>query len=291
MVRSMTGYGRGEEEFETGSIIVEVRTVNHRFINFSTKLPQEIKPLQNDIEKQVREVIKRGSVNTVISFDYEYRARHSGINREYMSALYNDLTEFASEHGIPGSLDINTLLSVPEAVIETEPESSLEEIGEAVSKALSLALEKCVRMREKEGENLKNDILLKIERAKAAVSEIERAAPKASEEYFEEARKRVEESLGDIDLDEKRWLNELAILAEKKDFSEELARMKSHIKQFEHDIENREEAARKLNFILQELHREANTLGNKSSDIDIINRCMIIKEEVEKIKEQVQNLE
>ncbi|MFO7916114.1 MAG: YicC/YloC family endoribonuclease [Candidatus Krumholzibacteriales bacterium] len=291
MVRSMTGYGKGEAEFQNGSIMVEVRTVNHRFINFSTKLPREIKPLQQDIESRIREVIKRGSVNTVVSFDSDYRAGHIGLNRIYLNKLYRELIEFSSENGIPGTIDMSSLLQVPEAIIENEAEIPIDELSKAVGEALEQALQMCVKMRTAEGEELKGDILEKMQTVKGSLEEIESRADGAAEEYFEQARKRVADLLKDTEVDEGRWLNEVAIMAEKMDFSEELARMKSHITQFEKEIEEKEEAAKKLKFLLQEMHREANTLGSKASDVEIINQSLNIKESIEKIREQVANLE
>lgn len=291
MVRSMTGYGKGEARFQNGSIMVEVRTVNHRFINFSTKLPQEMKPLQQDIESRIREHIKRGSVNTVVSFDSEYRARHIGLNRTYLKKLYRELIEFSSENGIPGTIDMSSLLEVPEAIIEEESEIPMEELSAAVDRALSEALRMCVKMRTAEGEELKGDILEKMESVKGSLEDIEGRVDGAAREYFEQARKRVADLLRDTEVDEARWLNEVAIMAEKMDFSEELARMKSHIAQFEKEIEEKAESARKLKFLLQEMHREANTLGSKATDVDIINQSLNIRESIEKIREQVANLE
>ena len=291
MVRSMTGYGKGEAKFQNGSIMVEVRTVNHRFINFSTKLPQEMKPLQQNIESRIREAIKRGSVNTVVSFDSEYRARHIGLNRTYLKKLYRELIEFSSENSIPGTIDMSSLLEVPEAIIEEEAEIPMDELSGAVGRALSEALRMCVKMRTAEGEELKGDILEKMERVKGSLEDIEGRVEDAAREYFEQARKRVADLLRDTEVDEARWLNEVAIMAEKMDFSEELARMKSHIAQFEKEIEEKDEAAKKLKFLLQEMHREANTLGSKATDVDIINQSLNIKESIEKIREHVANLE
>ncbi|MBD3178100.1 MAG: YicC family protein [Candidatus Latescibacteria bacterium] len=291
MVRSMTGYGKGEASFKNGSIIVEVRTVNHRFINFSTRLPQEIKALQHDVEKEIRKYIRRGSVNTVVSFDSEYRARHIGLNRAYLKKLYDELVEFSRQNNIPGTVNMSSLLEVPEAIIETDAELEIDEISGALNQALKEALEQCVQMRVREGEELRDDILKRMENVKSFVSEIEKKAPGAAENYFEEAKKRVEELLRNTEVDETRWLNEVAVMAEKLDFSEELTRMNSHIRQFEKEIGENEEAAKKLKFILQEIHREANTLGSKASDIAVINQCLNIKESIEKIREQAANLE
>jgi uncharacterized protein (TIGR00255 family) len=291
MVRSMTGYGKGEAEFEGGSITVEVRTVNHRFMNFSTRLPHEIKALQHEIEKDIREVIKRGSVTTSVTFDSKYRAGNVALNTAYLESLYQELARFRKEHGIPGEIDINSLLNLPEAVVESEPELPLDEVSGALKKALGEALEQCVRMRTREGEDLREDILGRMNKVRRKVEEITERAEGAAESYFAEAKKKVGELLRDTDIDDSRWLNEVAIMAEKMDFAEELTRMQAHIGQFEKEISEKEEAAKKLKFLLQEIHREANTMGSKASDIKIINRCLDIKEGVEKIREQVANLE
>jgi uncharacterized protein (TIGR00255 family) len=287
----MTGYGRGKFEIDGGAMMAEIRTVNHRFIDFSTKLPPGMNQYQNYVEKIIRAKIKRGRVYVKLSFDSNFVSRHSGINKNLLKGLYREINEFASSEGIPGEIDIATLISCPDAFNSTESEIPSGKIKDALRESLSEALSGCVLMREKEGSILKRDIEGNLKKVGKFVEVIKRSAPAAIKAVSLRSKKRVKEILGGEKMDEKRWLTEVAIMADKADFSEELVRLDSHITQFGNELEKGGQVAKKLTFILQEIHREVTTLGNKASDAKIINKCLNIKENTERMREQVQNLE
>ncbi|MDZ7860673.1 MAG: YicC/YloC family endoribonuclease [Candidatus Krumholzibacteriota bacterium] len=291
MIYSMTGYGKGKVKVDGGSMMTEIRTVNHRFMDFSIKLPPEMNEFQSYIEKRVREKIRRGRVYIKVSFDKNTAVLQSGINKPLLKSLYREVKKFASSEGIPGEVDIASLLSFPDAFRCRETKIPKGKIKTAIKESLDSALDGCVRMREKEGSILKNDIERNIKKIEKSVESIKKRAPGAIERAFSRSRKRVKEMLGSLKIDEKRWLTEVAIMADKADFSEELVRLDSHVVQFSRELEKGGQISKKLTFMLQEIHREITTLGNKASDTKIINRCLDIKEKAERIREQVQNLE
>jgi len=287
----MTGYGSGKAEIDGGAVMAEIRTVNHRFIDFSIKLPSGMNQYQSYVEKIIRAKIKRGRVYVKLSYDSNFVAQHSGINKYLLKELYREITEFASAEAIPGEVDIATLLSFPDAFVNTESEIPPGKLKNAVRESMSKALSECVLMREKEGSALTRDIESNINKIGKGVEAIKKRAPAVIKGVSSKAKKRVKEILADTEMDEKRWLTEVAITADKADFSEELVRLDSHVIQFDSELEKGGQVAKKLTFILQEIHREITTLGNKASDTKIINKCLNIKESAERIREQIQNLE
>ncbi len=291
MIYSMTGYGRGKADIDCGAIMTEIRTVNHRFIDFSIKLPNGMNQYQSFVEKIVRTKIRRGRVYIKLSLDSNFVARHSGINKTLLKGFYREINEFASAEGIPGEVDIATLLSFPDAFGSTEPGIPCGKIKKAVKESVDKALDECVRMREKEGSILQGDMDRNLKKIGKSIDGIKKIAPEAIKKVFSRSKKRIKKMLSGSKIDEKRWLTEIAIMSDKADFSEELVRLDSHVVQFGHELEKGGQVAKKLTFILQEIHREVTTMGNKASDTKIINKCMNIKEYTERIREQVQNLE
>jgi len=291
MVFSMTGFGRGESQIGGGHMIAEIRTVNHRFLDFSTKLPAEMSRYQDYIEKLVRKRISRGHVYIKVSFDSSFQAEHRGVNEKYLARIYGDLQDFASRRGIRGEIDLNALLALPEALISDEAEVPERRMKKAIRESVGSALEECVEMRAREGKTLEKDISSNLGKIRKAVARIEKRAPAAIKKSFKRSRDRVKKMLDKAGLDDNRWMTEVAIMSDKADFSEELVRLASHIDLFQKELQKGGEVAKKLTFILQEIHREVTTLGNKSSDTRIIRECLNIKEGTEKIREQAQNLE
>ncbi|UCF03997.1 MAG: YicC family protein [bacterium] len=291
MVASMTGYGKGEARLGEGMVNVEIRTVNHRFIDFSIRVPRPLNGYEKEIERIARRVLKRGHVYVTVTLDRSIETGTVAINKQLLRSVYRELTAFAAEEGIPGSVDINTLLSLPEifsSEVEGPPASTL---WVAVRGALEEALRQCVRMRRREGEALLRDIRKRTDALERVVAKIEDRAPQAIERTLAKIRKRLNKMLGDTAIDESRWSIEAAIMADRTDFSEELVRLKSHLQQLKSVIKKGGEISKKLTFLLQEIHREATTMGNKADDSVIIRGCLAVKESVEKVREQAQNLE
>jgi uncharacterized protein (TIGR00255 family) len=291
MVTSMTGYGKGSARVGGGEIAVEIRTVNHRFLDFSVRLPRPLSGYEKDVEKAVRRRVRRGHIYVNIGFDKGCDSASSVVNKKLLKRTYRELTSFARKEGVPGELEIGTLLLLPDMFrpeIETISPSKLKR---ALKKAVDEALERCADMRCREGETLRTDMRKRLREISRIAARIEKRAPRALKGALARARGRLKNLVGKTGIGEDRWAIEAAVIAEKTDFSEELVRLKSHLAEFGSVLEKGGEISKKLTFLLQEIHREATTMGNKSTDPVIIRDCLAVKEQVEKIREQVQNLE
>jgi len=291
MVTSMTGYGKGSAPVGGGKIAVEIRTVNHRFIDFSIRVPRPLNGFEKDIEKIARKKIKRGHVYVNVGFDKGAESTSSAVNRKLLKKTYRELTSFAKKEGIPGDLKIGTLLMLPDMFrpeIDTIPPAKL---AAALKKATASAVDRCAAMRDREGKTLQADLARRLRSVSVIAARIEKKAPKALKATLAKAKKRLEKLMGRHEIENERWAIEAAALADRTDFSEELVRLKSHIGEFGSVLARGGEISKKLTFLLQEIHREATTMGNKSADPVIIRDCLAVKEQVEKIREQVQNLE
>jgi len=291
MIQSMTGFGKGKAQVAGGAVTVEVRTVNHRYLDCSIRLPRTINSYEIEIERIVRKKIRRGHVYVTVSLDRFLESASVGINRDLIARMYRGLSEVAAREGIPGTIDINSFISIPD-ILTTEgnavPESRL---WAAVRAALLEALGKCGGMRAIEGDELARDIGNRLTVIEGVAEKIEKRAPLALKKTLARSKKRIQQLLEGAVVDDGRWAAEAAILAERTDFSEELVRMKSHLSQFRTLLEKGGEISKKLTFLLQEIHREATTMGNKAADATIITHCLTVKSTVEKIREQVQNIE
>jgi uncharacterized protein (TIGR00255 family) len=291
MVYSMSGYGKGVARAGAGSVTVEVRTVNHRYIDFSIRLPRSLNGYEKEIEKMVRGSIKRGHVYVTVSFDKSVETESIAINKGLLRRAYHLLNEFSIEEGIPGRVDIAALLAIPDVFTNGLDQALPESLWGSVKEALELALKKCTGMRCSEGDELVRDVMRRLAALEKGVARIEKKAPLALKRSLARAKERLRALLEGSKIDENRWLMEAALTAERTDFSEELVRIKSHLGQFRTVIEKGDEVSKSLTFLLQEIHREATTMANKATDAAIIRECLSLKEGVEKIREQVQNLE
>lgn len=287
----MTGYGKGSARIGRGEVSVEIRTVNHRFLDFSIRIPRLLGGFDNEIEKILRRSIKRGHVYLTVSFDKTFETDNLSINREFISKTYSELSDWAKKEGIEGGIDLGPILSLPESFTNDAESIPEEKIKAAVKRALSAAVEGCVEMRKKEAAALKTDIEKQLATIVKTSEKIRVKAPAALKIALNKTRKRIEQILGDGRIDNERWVMEAAVLSDRADFTEELVRLESHLAQFGKVLQNGGEVSKKLTFLLQEIHREATTMGNKATDPVIIRGCLTIKEKVEKIREQVQNLE
>jgi uncharacterized protein (TIGR00255 family) len=291
MVTSMTGFGKGSAEVGGGRIDVEIRTVNHRFLDFSIRVPRPLNGYEREIEKSVRRKVRRGHVYVNVVFDKGADSTTSVVNRKLLRKTYRELTAFANKEGIPGDLEIGTLLMLPDMFrpeIDTIAPAALKA---ALKKALIDAVDRLADMRNREGTTLQADMQKRLKDIAKVSARISKKAPKALEQTLARSRKRLENLLGRAEVKEERWAIEVAALADRTDFSEELVRLDSHLGEFAAVLDRGGEISKKLTFLLQEIHREATTMGNKSADPTIIRDCLAIKEQVEKIREQVQNLE
>lgn len=291
MINSMTGYGKSEARVGEGTVRVEVRTVNHRFLEFTTRTPRSLYGREKEVERIARGKLRRGHIYVTISMDKALESEGIEVDFEAIRRIYWSLSTFASREGIQGGVSLDALLGVPELVSLNSGAIPGEKLWPAAKKALQGALEGCALMRAREGAELKRDIEKQTSRIGKAVASVERRAQGAAKRAFAKAMLRMKQLMKDASLDESRLVTEAAILADRMDFSEELVRLKSHLKQFETILAKGGEVSKKLTFLLQEIHREATTMGNKAAEAPIIRDCISIKESVEKIREQVQNIE
>jgi uncharacterized protein (TIGR00255 family) len=291
MIRSMTGFGRGEAQAAGGAVTVEVRTVNHRFLDCSIRLPRSLNGYEIEIERIVRKRIRRGHVYITVTLDRSLETGGMCFNSELLVRAYRELSDIAAREGIPGKVDINTLLSIPDIITPDGGDVPVSDLWVDVRKALREALDRCSEMREVEGAELARDIDRRLSTIENVTARIDKRMPVALRMTLARSKKRLQQLLEGTVIDDDRWAVEAAIIADRTDFSEELVRLRSHLSQFESLLSKGGEVSKKLTFLLQEMHREATTMGNKTADAKIIAHCLFLKSAVEKIREQVQNLE
>jgi uncharacterized protein (TIGR00255 family) len=268
-----------------------MRTVNHRFLDYSFKLPRTLNSRERDIKEVIRERIARGRIYVTVSVESEAAGRNVAVNEPAMERYLEQLRAFAAAHQVTGDVDINTLAQLPDAVVTDEEEADIRSLWPLVEKALDGAIEQCHQMRTTEGKALEKDLKNRMKLVDKTVAQIEKLAPGVAKRHAETFRKRVEQLAADATVDEDRLTTEVALMADRLDVSEEITRLNSHISQFNKTLEAGGEVSKKLTYLLQEMHREASTIGAKASDSDMVQHVVALKEESEKLREQVQNLE
>jgi uncharacterized protein (TIGR00255 family) len=291
VIISMTGYGQGEASNGTSNVIVEIRTVNHRFLDYSIKLPRSLHHRERDIKERVKQKLARGRIYVTVSLESELADHGAMVNEVLMERYLQQLRAFGKKHGLPGDVDVNTLAQLPDAISAQEQEPDSDAVWPLVEKGLDQALTACHKMRTEEGRALDRDLKDRMKTIDAVVGEIEKIAPDVSKRHADAFRRRVAQLLDDVKIDEDRMTTEIALMAERLDFTEEITRLRSHVGQFNKYLGEGGEVSKKLTYILQEMHREASTIGAKASDSDVIRQVVQLKEETEKIREQLQNVE
>ncbi|GGB29679.1 YicC family protein [Virgibacillus dakarensis] len=293
MVRSMTGYGRDVVHIGKTTVTVEIKSVNHRFLDFNIKIPHTLLLLEEKIKEIVRSFFNRGRIELYISVDGEGFAQNIlETDWKLLDQYMGQLQQVKERYQLTGEIPMSTLLSIPElfSVRQTAEQSELE--LDMVIKSIEAACVQVKQMRENEGEKLLTDIVARMNIIRELVSSLKTRREHVIDEYRERISARIEDHLdGAMDIDKSRLYQEIALLAEKGDITEEITRLGSHIDQFFTTIEKDGQVGRRLDFILQEMHRETNTIGSKSTDPKISEWVVSIKSELEKMKEQVQNIE
>ena len=290
----MTGYGEAQGEINGVSYAVEVKAVNNRYFKTIIKLPDLLAFLGEDIEKLLRKNLSRGTVNYVLRLKDASANVLFDIDEEALQAIIEKLSRVRSSADINGTIDIGSLLNLPGIIRPTSPEKeAAEQIRDVVLKISQEAIEKLKKMRAAEGNFLEADLKSHCNAIKEDLERIRARSADVLHEYAKRLKKRVNELLADakLELDEETLAREVAILADRSDISEELARLDSHLQQFTEICEANGQAGRKLDFISQEMLREANTIASKASDTEIIHCVVDMKCRIDRIKEQVQNVE
>ena len=292
MLKSMTGFGRCEMATYEYKISVEMKAVNHRYLDLSIKMPKKFNYFEAAIRAQLKKYIQRGKVDVFISYeDYTDEKMSLKYNRSLAGEYMDYFRQMADELGIPNDATVMRLARCPEGfTMEQVPEDE-EHMWQILEKAIGEAAEKFVETRTREGENLKQDLLGKLDYMVTLVDQIEERSPKIVEEYRAKLEDKVKELLEDVQIDESRIAAEVILFADKICTDEEVVRLKSHIQHMRSTLEEKEGIGRKLDFIAQEMNREANTILSKANDLEVSNLAIELKTEIEKIREQIQNIE
>ena len=292
MIRSMTGFGTGRACFGSDELVVEIRAVNGRYCEVRVRMPRELSGLEPALIRQVKERIVRGHVDVAVRrIAAPGSALEPRVDAVLADRIVEELRSLQSRLGLPGELAISDLLGVEGILRLEERETDLEEAGRALEAAVAEALDRLLEMREREGRHLRDDIARRFDRLEELRAQVERLAPEAIQARQERTRARVEEILEGREVDPQRMAQELAILAERMDVSEELTRLASHLEQGRRLLQADEPAGRRLDFLVQEMNREANTLAAKASWMESAELVVEMKAEIERIREQVQNVE
>jgi len=294
MLRSMTGYGRAQLEDASFKVTVELKSVNHRFLEMVIRLPKKYSLLEDKIKGAIRKRISRGRVEAWVGIEEMDKAGlNVNVDKDLAMDYYNSLKELAHLLGISPQITLYELCKLEGIITLKEPETDLERIWEITSKPLEEALEQLVLMRENEGSVLKADLESRSKTILDLIGQIERRNPEVVQAYKNRLSQKIKELTDNlIEIDENRLATEVAIFAEKTDITEEIIRLKSHIEQLAESIEEQENpVGRKLDFILQEMYREINTISSKSADVMISYMVVEVKSEIEKMREQIQNVE
>lgn len=292
MIKSMTGYGKSEQTIDSLNVTVEIKSVNHRYFEFSARVPREYGFLEEKLKKYCNSLITRGKVECYVSVeDLEEREMEVNVNETLAAGYVKALKELSERFGLKDDISAVTLSRYPDVITLHKASEDEERIWNAVKTVAETAVSKFIEMRETEGSKLRGDILSRADYIIECVEFIEGRSPETVREYNEKLKQRMKELLGDAAVDEQRLLNEAAIYADKIAVDEETVRLRSHISQLREFMNSSEAIGRKLDFLVQEVNREANTIGSKAQDVDIAKKVIAIKAEVEKIREQVQNIE
>ena len=291
MIRSMTGFGTAEGAVGTRRVSVEVRSVNHRFFNPSIKLPSALSRWEAEVRESLRKSVSRGHVTVTARVDRAATADTASIDEDRFGAYVKRLRDLQSRHNLEGAIDVSTVLRLPDVVVtrsEDEEGSAAELIAIVEQAAASLAAS-----RASEGQRLAAFLLDRIKLIEGAVDRLTVRAPQRLVEHRDRTRAKVTELMAGVQLDEQRLAQEIALLADRLDVGEELERFRSHLTAFREAIsgDGTESVGKRLGFLLQELLREANTTGSKANDVPMTREVMAIKEELERMREQVENLE
>lgn len=292
MIRSMTGYGRGQQLLHGRSITVEIRSVNHRYFEFSCRTPRGCAFLEDRLKRTLQQAISRGKVEVSLTLQtVESRGGAVAVDHALAGQYLTALRALAAEYGLTDDLTLSTVARLPDLFTVCRGEEDEEELADDVLSVLQEALDRFVAMREAEGERLRADVLSRLFTLEEHLAFVEERSPQTVAEYRARLTAKLNELLGGAVADEARILTEAAIVADRLAVDEETVRLHSHIAQLRGILDCAEPVGRKLDFLVQEMNRETNTIGSKCSDTAIAGHVVEMKSEIEKIREQIQNIE
>lgn len=290
----MTGFGRGVYSDEEVKFVVEIKTVNHRYNDIFIKMPKTLNQLEDKIRTTITSKIHRGRVDISISMElFNNSNKKVNVDKKLAIAYDNVLRELAVALEIPYTTALLEIAKQPDVLVITEDEADITFFADKLNLALTAAVENILQMRTIEGQNIKNDLLSRVCKLEELVSTIKVQEPIITNDYRDKLLVKVKEFINDsnVVVDEGRLLQEVALFADRINFTEELVRLSSHFIQFKTNLEVSEPIGRKLDFIVQEINRETNTIASKANDFTVANIIVELKSEIEKIREQIQNVE
>lgn len=292
MIKSMTGFGRAMAEKDGYVISVELKSVNHRYFEFNCRLPRQYGFAEEKLKSYVNSKVSRGKVDCFLGIEaLDTDNADVVVNHTLASAYIKAMNELAQEYSLKNDISSVSISRFPDVFVLKKADEDEEKLWGYIKEVADEAIDKFIAMRETEGEQMKKDVLSRADYILDCVSFIESRSPQTVKEYNDKLIARVHELIGDASLDENRIIQEVAIYADKVAVAEETVRLRSHISQLKEFLESSEPIGRKMDFLVQEINRETNTIGSKACDVEIARKVVDIKAEVEKIREQIQNIE
>ncbi|MCI9085461.1 MAG: YicC family protein [Clostridia bacterium] len=292
MLKSMTGYGRRETVTDGKKILVEIKSVNHRYSDYNIKVPRHLGYLEDKIRKCAANSVTRGKIDIYVNVDYfETADKEITLNKELAKSYIDALYALREEFNLTDDITVTSVARNPEIFKSERVEEDEEALWKNVKEVLDGALSDFIAMRAREGERIEKDLCERIEYMCALAEKVDKRSPETVKEYSDRLYEKIKEVLDGREIDEGRILTEVAIYADKVAVNEETVRLKSHFDEFDTIIRSGEPAGRRLDFLIQEINREVNTIGSKASDIEIAKTVVTLKGEIEKLREQIQNIE
>lgn len=292
MIQSMTGFGRCQKTLDSRDITVEIKAVNHRYLEFSSRLPRSLGFIEDKLKAQVQSRIARGKVEVSVTVtEQKGSASRVTLNEGLALSYLEELRIFARKNGLTDDLTLSDFCRLPDLFTTRMAEVDEDALWRDISETADGALDSFIAMRRREGEKLSADLAAKLYNILTLVEAVERRSPETVEAYRQRLYKKLGELLADRQIDDSRVLTEAALFADKVAVDEETVRLRSHIDQFRHILTLEEPVGRKLDFLVQEMNREANTIGSKAQDAEMARIVVELKSEIEKVREQIQNIE
>lgn len=291
MIKSMTGYGRAKLSKDDREYQIEIKSVNHRYLDISVRIPKQLSYLEETIKKEIAKKVKRGKIDVFVTFENNsLEGKEIKINTELAKAYIDELKKLAEKENILSDIQVTEISKYPD-VLNIQSSQDDEKITEEVLETITIATDNLVQMRETEGNKISEDLLKRLNIINKKVEEIAKLSTGLIEEYVVKLEERIKEILKNQEIDKTRLAQEVVIYADKCSIEEEVTRLNSHISQFKNLLNSNDAIGKKLDFIIQEMNRETNTIGSKANNLEITNGVIDIKTEIENIREQVQNIE
>ena len=291
MIKSMTGYGRAKLSKDDREYQIEIKSVNHRYLDISVRIPKQLSYLEETIKKEIAKKVKRGKIDVFVTFENNsLEGKEIKINTELAKSYIDELKKLAEKENILSDIQVTEISKYPD-VLNIQSSQDDEKITKEVLETITIATDNLVQMRETEGNKISEDLLKRLNTINKKVEEIAKLSTGLIEEYVVKLEERIKEILKNQEIDKTRLAQEVVIYADKCSIEEEVTRLNSHISQFKNLLNSNEAIGKKLDFIIQEMNRETNTIGSKANNLEITNGVIDIKTEIENIREQVQNIE